>query len=62
MVQMNSMPEDVLEQYKQLTALPLSLNNARQLGGLPLLDVRHVKRDVLLRTTLLHDATDRFAF
>ena len=56
MVQMNSIPEETLEYYKKLTALPLSLNNARQLGGLPLTNGKKVKDGVFLRTTQLFDA------
>lgn len=57
MVQMNSIPEEILEYYKKLTALPVSLNNARQLGGLPLKDRKKVKDGVFLRSTHLFDAT-----
>ncbi len=58
MVQMNTMPADVLEHYKEITAIPLSLNNARQLGGLPLKNGRRIKEGLLLRTTQLMDATE----
>lgn len=57
MVQMNSIPEKTLEYYKKLTSIPLSLNNARQLGGLPLKDGKKVKDGVFLRTTQLYDTT-----
>ena len=48
MVQMNSTPADVLKEMNEITALPLSVNNARELGGLPLMDGRKVKRGLLL--------------
>ncbi len=58
MVQMNFMPADVLEHYKEITAIPLSLNNARQLAGLPLSNGRRIKDGLLLRTTQLMEATE----
>ena len=48
MVQMNSTPADVLKEKNEITALPLSVNNARELGGLPLMHGRKVKRGLLL--------------
>ena len=55
---MNTTPEAVLEEHRVLTRLPLSLNNARELGGIVLRDGRRVKRGLLLRTTRLYDATE----
>lgn len=58
MVRMNTTPEAVLERHREQTGLPLSLNNARELGGIELRNGRHVKRGLLLRTTRLFDATE----
>ena len=58
MVEMNATPLPELERHRALTRLPLSLNNARELGGIVLRDGRRVKRGVLLRTTRLFDATE----
>ena len=58
MLQMNTTPETALEQHRALTCLPLSLNNARELGGIVLKDGRRVKRGVLLRTSRLFEATE----
>ncbi len=58
MVRMNTTPDTLLEQHRALTRLPLSLRNARELGGIVLKDGRKVKRGVLLRTTRLYDATE----
>ncbi len=58
MIQMNTTPETALERHRALTSLPLSLNNARELGGIVLRDGRRVKRGVLLRTSRLFDATE----
>ena len=57
MVPMNSTPQTELEEHRSLTRLPLTLNNARELGGILLKDGRRVKRGLLLRTTRLYDAT-----
>ena len=57
MVQMNFAAEEILQAHKALTALPLSMNNARELGGIRLRDGRHVRRGLLLRSTQLSDAT-----
>ena len=58
MVQMNTTPETALRRHLELTHIPLSLNNARELGGIVLADGRRVKRGLLLRTTRLFDATE----
>lgn len=58
MVQMNFTAEERLQAHKALTALPLSMNNARELGGIRLKDGRHVRRGLLLRTTQLNGATE----
>ena len=58
MVQMNSTPQTALEEHRALTRLPLTLNNARELGGILLKDGRRVKKGLLLRTTRLFDATE----
>lgn len=58
MVEMNVTPAAALERHRALTSLPLSLNNARELGGIVLRDGRRVKRGVLLRTSRLFDATE----
>jgi protein-tyrosine phosphatase len=58
MVKMNTTPRAELERHRALTRLPLSLNNARELGGVVLRDGRRVKRGLLLRTTRLYDATE----
>lgn len=57
MVQMNTIPEEKLRAHKALTELPLSMNNARELGGIALRDGRRVKRGALLRTTQLAAAS-----
>jgi len=56
MIRMNSMPEARLRAHRDLTALPLSLTNARQLGGIRLGDGRRVKDGLLLRSSRLFDA------
>ncbi len=58
MVQMNTSPQAALERHSALTRLPLSIRNARELGGIVLKDGRRVKRGLLLRTTRLFDATE----
>ena len=58
MVEMNTTPAAALERHRVLTSLPLSLNNARELGGIVLRDGRRVRRGVLLRTSRLFDATE----
>ena len=58
MVKMNTASRAALERHRALTSLPLSLNNARELGGIVLRDGRRVKRGLLLRTTRLYDATE----
>lgn len=58
MVKMNTTPEAALEQHRDQTRLPLSLNNARELGGILLPDGCRVRRGLLLRTTRLFDATE----
>lgn len=57
MVQMNSLPEVVLRAHMKKAALPLSIPNARQLGGIALKGGRRVKDGLLLRTTRLYDAS-----
>ena len=54
MVKMNTASRAALERHRALTSLPLSLNNARELGGIVLRDGRRVKRGLLLRTTRLY--------
>ena len=44
MVRMNTTPDPLLEQHRALTRLPLSLRNARELGGIVLKDGRKIKR------------------
>lgn len=56
MVRMNTTPETALRRHLELTRIPLSLNNARELGGIALADGRRVKRGLLLRTSRLSDA------
>ena len=58
MIRMNSTPDDVLKKMDEMTVLPLSVNNSRDLGGLPLMNGRKVKKGLLLRTTDLYDATE----
>ena len=58
MVRMNTTPAAVLEKHRALTSLPLSLRNARELGGIVLRDGRRVRRGLLLRTTRLYEATE----
>ena len=58
MVQMNFTQPERLEEHKERSALPLSLNNARELGGIALPDGRRVKRGLLLRTSRLSDASE----
>ena len=58
MVRMNSMPETALRRHLEQTRVPLSLNNARDLGGVVLRDGRRVKKGLLLRTSRLFDATE----
>lgn len=58
MVEMNATPEAALRRHLELTRIPLSLNNARELGGIELAGGRRVKRGLLLRTTRLFDATE----
>lgn len=58
MIKMNTTPEAALEEHLERTRLPLSLNNARELGGIELKDGRRVRKGVLLRTTRLFDATE----
>lgn len=58
MVVMNATPEAALRLHLENTSLPLSLKNARELGGIVLRDGRRVKRGLLLRTTRLSDATE----
>ena len=58
MVRMNVTPEAALEEHRVLTRLPLSLNNARELGGIVLGDGRRVKRGLLLRTPRLAEAPE----
>ena len=57
MVQMNFAPEARLQAHRELTALPLALRNARELGGIALRDGRRVRRGLLLRTGQLFDAS-----
>lgn len=57
MVEMNFAPTAKLQEHLTLTALPLELNNARELGGIVLKDGRRVRRGVLLRTSRLSDAS-----
>ena len=59
MVEMNFAPTETLEAHLASTALPLELNNARELGGIVLKDGRKVRRGVLLRTSRLFDASER---
>lgn len=59
MVEMNFAPAEALEAHLASTALPLELNNARELGGIVLKDGRKVRRGVLLRTSRLFDASER---
>ena len=59
MVEMNFAPAETLEAHLASTALPLELNNARELGGIVLKDGRKVRRGVLLRTSRLFDASER---
>jgi protein-tyrosine phosphatase len=56
---MNFAPAEALEAHLASTALPLELNNARELGGIVLKDGRKVRRGVLLRTSRLFDASER---
>ena len=58
MVGMNATPEEQLRRHLELCTLPLSMNNARELGGIVLADGRRVKRGLLLRTARLCDATE----
>ena len=58
MIEMNTTPETALRRHLEQTRIPLSLNNARELGGIVLSDGRRVKRGVLLRTSRLFDATE----
>ena len=58
MIRLTTLPSDQLAAYKENTTLPLSLNNARELGGCPVGGGKHVKRGLLLRTTQLCDATE----
>ncbi len=57
MVQMNLAPEERLQAHREETQLPLSLRNARELGGIRLGDGRRVRRGLLLRTGRLFDAS-----
>ena len=56
MVEMNTTSQELLERHRALTRLPLSIRNARELGGIVLRDGRRVRRGLLLRTTRLYDA------
>ena len=58
MVEMNTTSQELLERHRALTRLPLSIRNARELGGIVLRDGRRVRRGLLLRTTRLFDATE----
>ncbi len=58
MVPMNFTPRERLLEHRERTALPLSLNNARQLGGIALPGGRRVRDGLLLRTTRLFDASE----
>ena len=59
MICLNTMPAERLAAHRALTELPLSLCNARQLGGIVLRDGRRVKEGLLLRTSRLSDADER---
>ena len=58
MVQMNFAPEERLQAHREASALPLSIRNARELGGIRLKDGRRVRRGLLLRTGQLFDASE----
>ena len=58
MVKMNATAPERLREHRERSALPLSLNNARQLGGIVLRDGRRVRDGLLLRTSRLADASE----
>ena len=53
------MPAERLAEHRALTELPLSLVNARQLGGIVLKDGRRVKEGLLLRSSRLAGADEK---
>lgn len=58
MVKMNATAPERLREHRERSALPLSLSNARQLGGIVLRDGRRVRDGLLLRTSRLADASE----